>query len=294
MTRSSRGAAPDCPSTSRTPAGVRLDVPRGTLIDRGHKRLRLGGATFVRVAGSRYRDVVRSGDAGSTLRGAGGNDHLVGGDGEDTIYGGPGRNVMKGRGDADFFGFYRNHDGRDLVYGGEGGDWINLDTLDRAHGGPGRDMLAGYVLPGSHQVLDGGAGTNGLIVFLRRPASGRPWHHATVDLRHRRVAADNRSIAVFGRFTHAEADGAGASRWTMLGMRAGDYLGFGDKTAHPRPVLVRGRGGNDEIVTGGGNDRLYGGPGHDRGYADGGNDICSSIEAIPQPFNTSECETTIQ
>jgi len=94
--------------------------------------------------GSRDDDILVGGDANDrlkgrdgddTLIGQGGNDRLFGNDGDDILRGGTGDDVMKGGDGSDLFA-YMLGDGSDEVYGGAGGNWIDIvDLSSNPNGG---------------------------------------------------------------------------------------------------------------------------------------------------------------
>ncbi|AHJ12267.1 calcium-binding protein [Sulfurospirillum multivorans] len=85
--------------------------------------------------------LVASSDAGVTLYGGEGDDHLIGGAGNDTLYGGAGSDTLEG--DA----------GDDYLDGGAGSDAL--------YGGAGNDTL---VYDASDSIIDGGADTDTLLI----------------------------------------------------------------------------------------------------------------------------------
>jgi hypothetical protein len=93
--------------------------------------------------------VLRAGDQGETLNGAGGADRLVGGRGADTLNAGGGNDQLTGGA------------GNDLLNGGAGADTLAAgDGNDVLRGGDGADLLKGN---GGADTLVGGAGADTLV-----------------------------------------------------------------------------------------------------------------------------------
>jgi len=102
--------------------------------------------------------LVASSNAGVTLNGGAGDDHLIGGDGNDYLYGGDGSDVLEGgAGNDHLYGGA----GNDYLDGGAGNDYLDGGTgSDILHGGAGNDTL---VYDAADRVIDGGVGTDTLL-----------------------------------------------------------------------------------------------------------------------------------
>jgi PKD repeat protein len=133
--------------------------------------------------------------------------------------------------------------GRIVIYGGEGGDSINISgTLlydTELHGGDGNDYIAGGRF---NDILDGGAG-------------------------------NDRLVDGFGNNTFIGGDGGDI----LNGGRGNDVIFGGNGrdiiNGSTGNDIVDGGFGNDSIVGSDGNDILIGGPGNDTIRGDRGNDV---------------------
>ena len=127
-----------------------------------------GGLGNDRLLGDAGRDTLLGGDGDDLLRGGDGNDLLEGGTGNDTLNGGLGDDLLLG-GDGD--DRLQGGDGNDILWGGAGDDQLKggdgADVLlSRSDAGeptitaaPGLPrVMAGVVLGGSQDTLDGGNG----------------------------------------------------------------------------------------------------------------------------------------
>lgn len=126
------------------------------------------------IHGGAGDDQIFSGIDNDLVSGGDGNDYIVDVQGSDTIYGGDGDDrIIAGTntftdapGDPDLPAGYRDgdpnpNDGRDLVDGGAGNDWIEGgDDRDTLLGGEGNDTIDGG---DDRDLIDGGAGADSLI-----------------------------------------------------------------------------------------------------------------------------------
>ena len=240
-------------------------------------------------------DVIVGLGGNDTITGFGGDDLICGDRGNDTIRGGTGRNqIWGGRGDDGVDSPNPGHGpgGSDVVHGGLGSDFIvDFRANDDVHGGRGRDVLWGELRPGSAQVIDGGQGINELYLavfnFSQHPTDWR--EHVPVDLARRRIDIDGAVSRFYGRFTTFRA-GHGSKTWTVKGTSAPDSI-QANGSVHGGEVILRGRAGDDVLVSYDGDDTLYGGAGLDQGYAGPGHDTCFSIESpVETQGATTECE----
>ena len=106
----------------------------------GNDRL-LGDAGRDTLLGGDGDDLLLGGDGDDLLRGGDGDDLLEGGTGNDTLNGGLGDDLLRG-GDGD--DRLQGADGNDILWGGAGDDLLKGgDGNDLVIGGPGSDLLAG-------------------------------------------------------------------------------------------------------------------------------------------------------
>lgn len=103
-----------------------------------------GGAGQDRLTGSRFDDVIATGDGEfNTVLGRGGDDLIVGGSGVDFLFGEAGNDSLFGEGGNDVL---LGGDGDDRLYGRAGDDWLDGQRgNDILHGGHGADRLRGGV-----------------------------------------------------------------------------------------------------------------------------------------------------
>jgi Ca2+-binding RTX toxin-like protein len=225
------------------------------------------------------------------MLGEGGDDVIEGRRGSDALYGGRGDNTLRGGSGGDYLGEDRASGlGANTAYGGAGTDLMRFTGNDDVYGGSADDRLVVPFSPGSHAVVDGGAGHNTLDTHLKNGPSGG-WQHVLVDLTKGRVDADGDVSRFSGIFRILDLDLDGAASWTVNGTDGHDVItAAGGKSAPP--VVVHGRGRADVIVTGSGDDTLYGGAGTDQAFAGGGTDSCFSIEGPVPPRGSTGCETS--
>lgn len=134
------------------------------------------------LTGSEFDDVLVGDGQVNTIKGLGGNDHIIGAENDDILYGGEGDDLIEGNGGADVLYGEGGNDtllgqgGADIIYGGSGDDLIRgqggddalygeggNDTMlgeggvDVMFGGSGDDLIRAF---GGADVLDGGAGND--------------------------------------------------------------------------------------------------------------------------------------
>jgi Ca2+-binding RTX toxin-like protein len=271
-----------------SPVGIRFDSMRGLLTGRGHTDLRFAPGTTVFVVGSAHDDVLVGTPGPDNVSGNGGDDLIRGGHGPDQLSGGTGTNVLRGGAGADVISLddQFGRTGRQLTQGGAGHDVVFFRGRDRVHGGAGSDSLAGTLVPGPGQVVDGGPGVNALHVNVSALPSGSTWAHVLIDLGRDLVDADGRSIRLRGLFTTLELlsdHRPVAAAWTLRGTDRADLILLGEE---PADVTIDGRGGDDALTSDSGNDTIDGGTGNDTADAGAGTDTCTSVEAA------TSCETS--
>ncbi|MCA1684336.1 MAG: hypothetical protein LC708_04355, partial [Actinobacteria bacterium] len=101
------------------------------------------------ITGTRFDDVITSGDGNDTVTGLGGNDVIAAGEGNNTVTGGEGNDVITAGAGSDTL---TGSAGNDFLDGGFGSDTIS--------GGDGNDTLIGPNADGSVDTVSGGAGTD--------------------------------------------------------------------------------------------------------------------------------------
>lgn len=275
-----------------SPVGVRLDAQAGTLTGRGRTRLDLAPGTSLVAYGTHYDDVLIGTDQDDGLQGTGGNDLIEGRGGNDSLNGGIGHNTFRGGEGSDFL--TENATGKDAntAHGGPGDDVLHFSGNDDVYHGPGDDYFRISFIPGSGAVVDGGPGSNTLDTHLTNRPSGVPWQHALLDLAGGRIDADGHVSRFSGIFHVLYLHLDGATSGTVDGTSGRDLhtaaLGRSEKSAPV--VVIHGRGGPDQIITGAGDDTLYGGPGADLAFAGDGTDACFSIEGPIPGESSTGCE----
>ena len=279
---------------SASRVGVHLDAARGLVDGIGRTRLHLAPGSRLSVHGTRFSDRLVGTGGDDTLVGGDGDDVIDAGAGNDTIQPGPGRNLVQaGRGHDRVVGDPSLRPrGHDVVHAGPGPDLVHVDGSAEVYGGPGADTFGGSLVPGSRERLHGGSGHNRLVVTVPRGQSGHPWDHVVLDLARHRLDADGTRLSFTGLFTDVTVHAVrSATRWTINGTAESDVFTFDHEVAD-QPVVMRGRGGDDLLLTGGGDDVLWGGPGRDEAAAGQGFDICHSVEAPRSGNPSTECETS--
>jgi Ca2+-binding RTX toxin-like protein len=234
-------------------SGVSVDLQAGTAIFAGSTTtFALAPGTLWQVKGSRYDDVLKGSDAADVIGGRDGSDLIKGRGGDDRLAG---------------------NSGRDTLRGGAGADQLRFDFGDHVYGGKGGDYLNGRIVADGHALLRGGKGSNFLGIGVGpNGAGGRRYRHGLVDLARGVIDVDRHVTRFSGAFNGVLVLPLHVASWTLKGTNGPNNLNA------PSPVVERGRGGDDVLITGGGNDLLNGGPGTDVGDAGPGKDVCISIE----------------
>lgn len=150
--------------------------PGDDLIDGGDGRDTLDGDDgHDTLDGGENDDVLRGGAGNDTLKGESGNDILLGGAGNDTLMGSRGDDSLDGGEDHDTI---VGGDGGDTLYGRGGDDVLIPGTgSDVVNGHSGDDLIvvrAGDVPGGELELIDGGGGTDTLILNGFPPVGDRP------------------------------------------------------------------------------------------------------------------------
>ena len=242
------GPGVDAVSYARSPAGVAVDLARGTARG-GHA----AGDTFPgrkTMAWTEAGGRVRLGEVADI-------EYLDGSDYNDTLAGDRGPDRLEGRA------------GADVLTGRAGDDWLEGEAgADVLRGGPGQDTAsyrysdAGVTVRLHSGQATGGHATGDTFGTVARAgdagaagdAGDRP---ALTDVEHLRGSAHNDTLAGDGRANHLDG-GAGDDR--LYGGPAGGA-----------DTLIGGAG-QDKLYGGTGNDTLDGGPGHDALHGGPGDD----------------------
>jgi serralysin len=227
-----------------------------------------GGAGADTLVGNLKANRLSSGGGDDLVDGLAGKDTLTGGFGADTLRGGEGRDVARyGDGlawlDLADAGFGAGEGRGDVLEGievlvfGAGGNRVRGGAgAELIQAGAGNDTL----LPGAGDTLDGGSGTDILLLPVTTAGAG-----GMIDVsdqtRNSGDYAGLRALRIEGWWLGAGAD-------TLLGTGVAEivHTAAGDD-------LVRAAGGNDRLDAGGGRDTLEGGSGHDRLIGDVGSDV---------------------
>ena len=106
-----------------------VTAPEGIKVINASKR-----KTSVEIIGNDLANTINGGSKADTLRGAGDNDYLFGNKGNDKIYGGTGNDyIYGGAGNDSLWGdkgndtfVYMNGDGKDVIFGFENGDMLQV------------------------------------------------------------------------------------------------------------------------------------------------------------------------
>lgn len=250
--------------------------------DDGDDRLEADGFAIARTS----QDSKASALVYNVLFGGGGGDELSAtasaraeGDGAparafNVLYGGDGNDSLSA--EATAIGGFSLTSARNDLQGGAGDDVLRgvidgdvapeADGASHLHGGDGNDSLA--VVGGAYNLLDGGAGDDGLA-----GGSGIDWLRggAGNDILEGRGGAD---MLYGGAGDDRLAGGAGDD--ALEGREGNDVLGGGDgndklwgETLDLLKAFVAGGDGDDELSGGNGDDQLHGGLGAN--LIDGGN-----------------------
>jgi len=107
-----------------------LDGDQGNTLSGGAgKDVMYGGAGDDRLNGNGGNDKLLGEVGNDRLRGGDGNDYVDGGSGNDRFWGGRGAQTMMGQGGNDRF--YLKDGVVDMIFGGSGTDWADVDTTDQ-------------------------------------------------------------------------------------------------------------------------------------------------------------------
>lgn len=268
--------------------GVTIDLVAGTAVGEGSDTIVVQPA--ISIVGSSHSDTVTGSDRDDLVAGGRGNDVVTTGGGNDSVVGGGGDDRID-TGDAD--DYVSVGSGADDVVTGSGADSVHV----RRGAAPTSTILTGGgrddVLMDAAAAVDTGNGRDEWLMVLRR--GGEPFDVAGGPGRDRldvvvrgftgeRVTWDNArgrvtsGAALLGRTSGLERfvlpDRA---RWTFIGDGSDESV---DAYSFAAPVLMLGRGGDDDLSGTNGADVLDGGTGRDvlRGHA--GRDVCRAGEDV--------------
>ncbi|MDO9637681.1 MAG: Hint domain-containing protein [Pseudotabrizicola sp.] len=240
------------------------------------------------IFGGTGNDSIYAGPGDDVVYGEDGNDTIYGGGGRDEIYGGDGDDLIDTRSglpmpDVDYPGLYPadadpfnnrdtiyggagndtifSGDDADLIYGGEGDDYIDAGVDDdTVFGGAGNDTIIGSE---GNDVIDGGDGDD--LIFGGLDLSFPDAINIPND------AGDLRPQ------NNADHISGGAGNDTIYGMDDDDTLfgGTGNDLIYGGVDndLVYGGAGDDTLYGDHGDDTLYGGSGNDNIFGGIGNDL---------------------
>ena len=221
-------------------------------------------------------DTIFGREGNDYLFGGGGNDAVSGDTGNDNCYGGSGNDKLYG-GD----GIDQIYDGlgNDTLFGGAGGDYLFSGAgADTVYGGDGDDYVSAFI-DGSANIVNGGSGTDRLIIDMSTYAVGVTFSMA--DPLAVLILPDGSSFVGFEQFNvagslgsdfitgSAQNDGisGGGGRDVLRGGLGNDWL-----TGDAGNDVLYGDDGDDHLEGGFGNDAIFGGIGNDYLRDDQGND----------------------
>jgi Ca2+-binding RTX toxin-like protein len=210
--------------------------------------------------GSEDADEIFGYGGNDTIDGLGGDDQIYGGDGNDQISGGAGDDAIYGDNGNDTLS---GNDGDDSLFGGVGTDTF-FDTVGEnwLYGEDGDDQFSysGFTLDTLEaQHIDGGTGTDQLVMFLTGEPNTRIEFDARPDASGAATVLGNVSIRAIESFVlHFESI-------TELSFGATIYTWNGSD-------LIYGTSSDDEISSAGGLDRIIAGAGIDIVHGGDGDD----------------------
>jgi Ca2+-binding RTX toxin-like protein len=189
-------------------------------------------------------DHVWGGRGADHITAAGGHDQLSGGTGKDWIeVSGKGNDVLLGgRGDDSFYAEVDDSSGPQVIEGGRGTDFLQLNTG---------------------------------VVNRSGAASTGTWHMATGAMR---LTLDH-EITLSVRHIEQAILATAGTRWTVTGT-GGDDVVAGDTESVTSPMTFYGGAGDDSFRGTDGDDVFDGGPGRDSASMWDGDDTCISVEVI--------------
>jgi Ca2+-binding RTX toxin-like protein len=261
-----------------------------------------GGNNDDKLYGNAGNDII-SGDTGNDyIEGGDGSDILSGGDGDDKLCGGNGYNVLRGGAGSDVLIFNKNDKFRDVIYGLEASDKIDISTYTEytsilqlkrdATAVFGSDVIRfangnQIALKGSSvaklsenqfylnnyysSVKETEANSNAETAYAKTAGFYDNTAITSVDKANwfsgHNVQTESSISLMVKKFTIAQS---GANGWnnTLIGNSRSEWLLGGNMDDY-----INGNDGNDIIDGGTGNDVLYGGNGLDIITSGTGNDL---------------------
>lgn len=202
------------------------------------------------VVGSAGRDLLIGFGGHDVLLGHGGRDDLHGDVGDDLLDGGAEADLLLGGAGADTL---RGGDGDDTLLGGEGANLLS--------GGAGDDRLGGDGGPQRGSRIDGGEGTDTLLL------TAAPGQHVVLNLAAGRVRGGDLHGSDVSAIEQVVLVSPGAAA-ILRGDAAANRLEGGD-----RSDWLAGRDGDDVLLGQAGDDRLSGADGADLLDGGDGNDV---------------------
>ena len=275
---------PDTFSYADAPAGVVVDLRAssaapgaGTATGDGTDTLVLGGQ--MRVVGSPYADTITGSAGPDEVVGGAGADLISTGDGNDHVFpdqeavtsDDPGNDVVKtGRG-RDFVSVLA---GRDQISTGDDNDRVEALSPEptQVRLGDGDDYLGQSLVPGRATSMDGGPGTDLLMLYAGPYAQSDPVPRLMVDAAAGTVTTPDGGGTMTGFETYRLA---GAVPWRFDGSAAAESVWVIDGGG-----LNAGMGpGDDRVIGSPLDDRINGGAGRDTVDGREGTNTCRNVEA---------------
>ena len=192
-------------------------------------------------------------DNADFLRGTGGDDHIEAMDGNDRVYAGEGNDVVHGGGGNDVL---LGQGGNDTIYGGEGNDQLHGQGGDNnLQGGAGDDRLYGHT--GGSDILSGGEGNDYIYADGNDSIDGgagtdRVYTYGEDDVSLNMGDASVESLYAQSNADH-ELDASSADQGVVIRTRGGDD----EITGSDHNDNIGAGAGENTINAGGGNDRIY-------------------------------------
>ena len=276
------------------PQGITADLGAGTITGWGHDTLTPDARAA--VLGTPYDDTMTGGAKGGMFNGGAGDDTLTSLEFASSFAPGPGANTVTGSPDRDVVQL-DGDDLADVVHLGAGNDLVQtgdnpLGPHDQVYGEAGDDLIMVSTDLAGDAVLEAGtdpAERDEVDLHLVRPAPLSTWATVTVDTVAGTVSAGDLSLAIPG-FHDVELSDVGVDLPAAQVEFDGGPLADRFWAISSAPVVMRGNGGDDQLIGGSRDDLLDGGPGTDEGAAGDGTDTCTSVEGTVSGYDKS-CES---
>ncbi len=222
----------------------------------------IGGSESDRIFGDGETDRILAGAGDDTVYGGAGNDQLFGEAGNDILSGGAGEDYINGEA------------GNDLLLGGRENDFLDGgagDDIYHFNAGDGQDSISDN--EGMNTIIFGEGITaesvkayrsnwNDLLITFEGSEDTLVIKNYCIN-----DAARNFSF-IFADGTVTEATGADSPLKTIYGTQNSDY----EPSVYENGVVIKGQGGDDQLLGSERDDLLYGEAGNDRLLGNGGND----------------------